>query len=575
MPSITYWSRLEPSPRSAAISESLAAKIRDPLWMLTRQWQFGEFHGEDAASPVFAQMACALGKLGSWSVPNGARQPLPDGAPLEAKALAEDFVASDLSLAVELGQVFEALLRKGLRPDLIPPFREAYPVAANRLGIEERDIEAVQFLQAVAGRGIDGVALWQAATAAFPGLPAEPVLAPGDQEAVRTALEGLLRWVSETAGRLGGADAPTWDAAQLEYDVNVQGFDSAGSAVELTAVTGRDGRAEWFAFDVHAQDIPTDAPAQAERIRRSVIPASVSFPGMPHTRWWAFETGTTNLSAIKPETRELAKLIVLDFMLVQSNDWYLVPLRQPLGTMCRFDFMVVQDVFGELTLVSRADGGSGNGAPPWTMFSTSRAGGSAVADFYLLPPTAAGVARGSDPLEEVRFLRDEMANMAWGVERIVQNGIGEPWPAHERSLLGLDSQPPLPGPASIDEALEYRIQSTVPEHWIPFLPVVVDPSIRQVQLERGVLLRSASEAADRIRPAGRVLNPTQFEQGHYRLDEQEIPRTGSRILRVVYRTRWTDGSTHVWVARRKLFGAQEERSGLFFDLAVIPVVLSR
>ncbi len=51
MASITRWNRLEPRPRARDLNDTLAAKPRDPLWLLTRQWQFGEFHGEDAASP--------------------------------------------------------------------------------------------------------------------------------------------------------------------------------------------------------------------------------------------------------------------------------------------------------------------------------------------------------------------------------------------------------------------------------------------------------------------------------------------------------------------------------------------
>ena len=47
--SIRGWNRLEGRPRSADFERSLRAEVRDPLWFLTRQWQFGEFEGEDAA----------------------------------------------------------------------------------------------------------------------------------------------------------------------------------------------------------------------------------------------------------------------------------------------------------------------------------------------------------------------------------------------------------------------------------------------------------------------------------------------------------------------------------------------
>ena len=36
---------------------ALRAEVRDALWMLTRQWQLGEFRGDDAGSPVLARAA--------------------------------------------------------------------------------------------------------------------------------------------------------------------------------------------------------------------------------------------------------------------------------------------------------------------------------------------------------------------------------------------------------------------------------------------------------------------------------------------------------------------------------------
>src|SRR5579863_5964890 len=56
-PSITTWTRLEPSPRDPTMQRSLQAQVRDALWMLGRQWQLGEFLGSDGGSPV--QATCA------------------------------------------------------------------------------------------------------------------------------------------------------------------------------------------------------------------------------------------------------------------------------------------------------------------------------------------------------------------------------------------------------------------------------------------------------------------------------------------------------------------------------------
>src|SRR5882672_4740512 len=70
-PSITSWTRLEPRTRDADMRTTLGARVFDPLWLLARQWQVGEFQTEDAGTPVLARMRattallsrCHLGEL--------------------------------------------------------------------------------------------------------------------------------------------------------------------------------------------------------------------------------------------------------------------------------------------------------------------------------------------------------------------------------------------------------------------------------------------------------------------------------------------------------------------------------
>jgi hypothetical protein len=54
LPTVALWNRLEGRPRTNDFSRALRAEVRDPLWMLSRQWQLGEFRGADAGSPVTA-----------------------------------------------------------------------------------------------------------------------------------------------------------------------------------------------------------------------------------------------------------------------------------------------------------------------------------------------------------------------------------------------------------------------------------------------------------------------------------------------------------------------------------------
>ena len=55
MPSITTWARLEPQTAADDIATGFAARVHDPLWLLARQWQVGEFQGEDAGTPIVAR----------------------------------------------------------------------------------------------------------------------------------------------------------------------------------------------------------------------------------------------------------------------------------------------------------------------------------------------------------------------------------------------------------------------------------------------------------------------------------------------------------------------------------------
>src|SRR5919204_2028990 len=67
-PLIRSWNRLEGRPRDPDFQRSLRAEVRDPPWFLTRQWQYGEFEGEDAGSPIDARIAYETAALDRYVV---------------------------------------------------------------------------------------------------------------------------------------------------------------------------------------------------------------------------------------------------------------------------------------------------------------------------------------------------------------------------------------------------------------------------------------------------------------------------------------------------------------------------
>src|SRR5919109_4597252 len=107
-PLIRSWNRLEGRPRDPDFQRSLRAEVRDPLWFLTRQWQYGEFEGEDAGSPIDARIAYETAALDFYEVDNH-RLPYDPGTPLEVRVERESIVF-DLTLHMQAARVFERLL---------------------------------------------------------------------------------------------------------------------------------------------------------------------------------------------------------------------------------------------------------------------------------------------------------------------------------------------------------------------------------------------------------------------------------------------------------------------------------
>src|SRR5260370_38737318 len=63
IPTIITWNRLEGRPRTLNFNRALKAEVRDALWMLTKQWQLGEFQGDGAASPIEAKVRLTQSRL--------------------------------------------------------------------------------------------------------------------------------------------------------------------------------------------------------------------------------------------------------------------------------------------------------------------------------------------------------------------------------------------------------------------------------------------------------------------------------------------------------------------------------
>jgi len=131
--------------------------------------------------------------------------------------------------------------------------------------------------------------------------------------------------------------------------------------------------------------------------------------------------------------------------------------------------------------------------------------------------------------------------------------------------------PPAPLPPAEGAKIRYRVMSSVPENWIPMIPVHVEGDNREVQLQRAAMLRilvgDPDPTPDPVRPRTSLLR--QGLDGavaeKYLLHEEEVPRAGTLVSLRYQRTRWRDGRAWVWLGVRKQTGRGEGSSGLAFD----------
>jgi hypothetical protein len=257
---------------------------------------------------------------------------------------------------------------------------------------------------------------------------------------------------------------------------------------------------------------------------------------------------------------DLVPLVLAEFALIYGNDWYIVPLEVDVGSLCRIRSLVVTNSFGDQVSVAPFTPTDAE-SDAWRMFSLAPdrrypvTGG--VPQGYLLVPPVLATSLSSQPVEDVWLLRDELANLAWAVERIVEDRAGDRLDRRD-AYLAQQAQTP---PPTNGGGLSYRLASEVPDYWLPLIPVP-DPNSEGIRLQRGALARSGLNHA--APPRGRILGVP----GPLFVRDEEVPRAGAHVTTAYQYARWIDGSSHLWRGRRKQPGRGEGSSGLRFDSVV-------
>ena len=609
-PSITGATRLETQPTSIGMLTGLKAPLADPLWMLARQWQFNEFQGEDAGTPLRIAFAVRGTPVDAFRSGADAQQlpwqPLENGgAPIEARVEAEPGWRTHPRLRGEAGLHALRPASAALRAALLA----AYPLTLDPPSDPVADQAGLLWSTLFDRRTIDAVALAADleplvdAAGALTALPPALALGAADVEPAKATLGPWLAWFRALLYEGDEANA-SWQRNRMEY-----AFALRAGGLALTADEYTDGHLDWDDFRVGAL-VPNAQPFQQSFAVATRHPSPVIYPGMPAERYWEFEDGNVNFAGAEAGITDLLRMSVTEFALTFGNDWFVVPVRLPVGWLYQVARLEITDSFG---IVAQAAPIANPDGTRWTLYELSADANlrGRVQHAMLLPDSVDGIQEGA-VLEETLLARDEMANLAWAIEKQVQGVSGEPLDRDlEAKALAFQQQIHFDtAPAS--PQVVYRLATPVPANWTPLLPVR-DPVLNlndplNIRLARAGMKRFYPEASVEVLgavdadyqdflalldaqttyvtklpigadlrayvfyPRGWLLrrDPTQPMPADDVLiiEEEEVPRIGARLKRKFQYARSSNGRSWLWIGRSKIAGRGEAASNLRFDVAV-------
>lgn len=571
---LPIWSRVEPHAITSDIDTGLAAEVADPLWMVLRQWQLGELHGDDSGSPAAVDISVSHTPFTRYRLGHaGEVRPL-GGAPGPIEAVVEREPEIRLggwtpwSVAVRAGRRLSRILAEDGFSDVAIRFADHASTRFNASRIDKepppedparakaqapvQGIDDHRYRALLTGRGkvIDGVAVLEMLAA---GSVAAEIIGGADPDAVGAAIQ---RWSDEMHAEWGVTTetpcSPAWDPERMEYGFSMAAPALPGGEGELVLRAAEyDGTGvRWDTVDLDTSSPPLGAAgdAGAETRVRSLLPTPLRYAGMPADRFWEFEDAAVALGRVRSGPTDLVKMVAVDFAIVYSPDWHLVPVEVPVGSVARIDWIVVRDTFGVATLVGSTATQAADDAG--RLFQPANLGGEGDNPMLVVVPSALGNLT-SEPLEDVALQRDEMANLAWSIEKLVLGPSGRPVP---REWFPTDFD--LPDETSEEpHELVWRLATRVANPWTPLVAVLDEPGV----LRRARILDTETTE---LRTAQSLLL-----SGQHDVKDEEVTRAGLQLRMVQQRARTSDGATVVWRSREKRTWKGEASSGLRFDAA--------
>ena len=639
---------LESRARKMDLTEALRFRIHDPLWMLSRQWQLGEFRGNDAGTAMSVRCRVASTPISDYGIQDASVKigtGLTNETPIEPVVEQINRVITPL-VRVESAAYFCKLLAGLVTPDVyekaIAQIKLNYPLKnlaeSHRGSLEHDEIRSFtdsrntrlqRFARAFSSKAFDGYELYLELSKSVKPKGVFEGLLRGVKEytEVRNA---YVNWFSKRYLPKDKVAPSAWNQPELGYD-----FTADNSVAKYRAEDYVGGRVSWYSFDVDSMKDSASALQNGSYKRKDMqretidsLPVLASYPGAPNKRLWEFENQDVFMGNSK-DMQAKGNVAFMQFATMYGNDWMLCPLKTEIGKYIEVENIEVYDTFGiKSTIRHRAglkDTGPKTFGQRWQMFTNTPV---RVSDFdnlmtaarynyangLLFPASLVKTLEG-ESLEEVSLLRDEMANMVWGVETRIEDGCGSSLDAKllaaevgqymedeydklvEQATVQVEnvqvSAEEVVTEVKTDRKSDYKysLMNSVPLNWIPFVPQHLDSKEerakyegfqggRETILRRGKMPYFFDNQYYPVRPMSSILEvvkktvkkglkQTEVEVPLF-INEEQVQGVGTVIRKNCQRSRWLDGRSFTWMGYSKQIKHTQGVSGLEFDNLLDP-----
>ncbi|WP_290949524.1 hypothetical protein [Fibrobacter sp.] len=585
------WSRIEPRTRNNNYDNALSFEVFDPLWMLTRQWQYGRFQGNDCGTPVQMKIKTSRKKItqlqykkadGEW-----ASKPYSTERPTEYDVEKQDYDITPYVRVESAMQLTKKLKARGLS-NLVPQLKNKYPLEIAFKGDALEELKTKnnktlkKFIAFYAKRSFDGYKVYCEikSNSIYKNI--------AGTESAKDELEKYAQWFGNKF-LPNEADNNYWSTEKLGYEVGMK-LDNTKNSLTYSTECYDSGTLSWYSFD-GSGELPK--PLESETKEWTTIPTPATFPGAPAQRLWEFEDRKVQMGNSVPDERFISAATMMQYVSMYGNDWMISPIEVETGTVINVKQIEVIDTFGEPRVIDKSAEDIDNNkinTPPinrWSLFGTTKPDAYKNDDFSInkglvCPPTVLRCEE-SAPIEEVQFLRDEMANMVWGVENKINDGCGGTMDGKTLSdavFEDVDRHNALENSntsekAKNDAKYSLLIQNRVPLNWIPFIPEQKSDkcNIFMRRAKMPIFYKNEDPTKDPYlptRPSTQLLGAkgagvSDNEYKPFRIDEDQFGGYGFKVTKTAQRTRWFNGESFCWLGNRKTISEYQANSGLLFD----------